>query len=82
MYLSLTLLQDTLFSRLYYPYWYYGLYYKSLEFGNIMFSLLDSVDSFKKIITYMLLLQADYTTDIDLRDVDLLDDIRKMASKT
>ena len=29
----------------------------------------------------MLLLQADYTTDIDFQNVDLLDDIRKMVYK-
>jgi hypothetical protein len=81
MYSSLTLLQDILFSKLHYPYLYYGLYYKSSEFGNVMLSLLDSVDSFEKIITYMLLLQADYTTDIDFDNVDLLDDIRKMVYK-
>lgn len=81
MYSSLTLLQDVLFSKLHYPYLYYGLYYKSSEFGNVMLSLLDSVDSFEKIITYMLLLQADYTTDIDFHNVDLLDDIRKMVCK-
>ena len=82
MYSSLTLLQDVLFSKLYYPYLYYGLYYKSSEFGNVMLSLLDSVDSFEKIITYMLLLQANYTTDIDFHNVDLLDnDIRKMVYK-
>jgi hypothetical protein len=46
-----------------------------------MLSLLDSVDSFEKIITYMLLLQADYTTDIDFHNVDLLDNIRKMVYK-
>jgi hypothetical protein len=46
-----------------------------------MLSLLDSVDSFEKIITYMLLLQADYTTDIDFHNVDLLDDIRKRVYK-
>jgi len=82
MYSSLTLLQDVLFSKLHYPYLYYGLYYKSSEFGNVMLSLLDSVDSFEKIITYMLLLQANYTTDIDFHNVDLLDnDIRKMVYK-
>jgi hypothetical protein len=81
MYSSLTLLQDVLFSKLHYPYLYYGLYYKSSEFGNVMLSLLDRVDSFEKIITYMLLLQADYTTDIDFDDVDLLDNIRKMVCK-
>lgn len=81
MYSSLTLLQDVLFSELHYPYLYYGLYYKSSEFGNVMLSLLDSVDSFEKIITYMLLLQADYTTDIDFHNVDLLDNIRKMVYK-
>ena len=82
MYSSLTLLQDVLFSNLHYPYLYYGLYYKSSEFGNVMLSLLDSVDSFEKIITYMLLLQANYTTDIDFHNVDLLDnDIRKMVYK-
>ena len=79
MYSSLTLLQDVLFSKLHYPYLYYGLYYKSSEFGNVMLSLLDSVDSFEKIITYMLLLQADYTTDIDFHDVDLQDDVRKIV---
>ena len=79
MYSSLTLLQDVLFSKLHYPYLYYGLYYKSSEFGNVMLSLLDNVD--EKIITYMLLLQADYTTDIDFQNVDLLDDIRKMVYK-
>ena len=83
MYSSLTLLQDVLFSKLHYPCLYYGLYYKSSEFGNVMLSLLeDRVDSFEKIITYMLLLQADYTTDIDFHNVDLLDnDIRKMVYK-
>jgi len=82
MYSSLTLLQDVLFSKLHYPYLYYGLYYKSSEFGNVMLSLLDSVDSFEKIITYMLLLQANYTTDIDFHNVDLLDnDIRKIVYK-
>jgi hypothetical protein len=78
---SLTLLQDVLFSKLHYPYLFYGLYYKSSEFGNVMLSLLDSVDSFEKIITYMLLLQADYTTYIDFRNVDLLDNTRKMLCK-
>ncbi len=83
MYSSLTLLQDVLFSKLCYPYLYYGLYYKSSEFGNVMLSLLDRcrVDSFEKIITYMLLLQADYTTDIDFRNVDLLDDLWKIVDK-
>jgi len=81
MYSSLTLLQDVLFSKLHYPYLYYGLYYKPSEFGNVMLSLLDSVDSFEKIITYMLLLQADYTTDIDFDNVDLLDNIRKRVNK-
>jgi hypothetical protein len=81
MYSSLTLLQDVLFSKLHYPYLYYGLYYKSSEFGNVMLSLLDSVDSFEKIITYMLLLQADYTTNIDFHNVDLVDNIRKMVYK-
>jgi hypothetical protein len=81
MYSSLTLLQDVLLSKLHYPYLYYGLYYKSSEFGNVMLSLLDRVDSFEKIITYMLLLQADYTTDIDFHNVDLLDNIRKMVCK-
>lgn len=85
MYSSLTLLQDVLFSELHYPYLYYGLYYKS-EFGNVMVSLLNSVDSFEKIITekiitYMLLLQADFTTDIDFDNVNLLDDIRKKVDK-
>jgi len=76
------LLLDVLFSKLHYPYLYYGLYYKSSEFGNVMLSLLDSVDSFEKIITYMLLLQANYTTDIDFHNVDLLDnDIRKIVYK-
>jgi hypothetical protein len=46
-----------------------------------MLSLLDSVDSFEKIITYMLLLQADYTTDIGYPDDELLDDINKMVHK-
>jgi hypothetical protein len=46
-----------------------------------MLSLLNSVDSFENIITYMLLLQADYTTDIDFYKVDLLDDINKMLYK-
>jgi len=81
MYSSLTSLQDVLFSKLHYPYLYYGLYYKSSEFGNVMLSLLDSVDSFEKIITYMLLLQADYTTDIDFQNVDLLDNIKIMLCK-
>jgi hypothetical protein len=81
MYSSLTLLQDVLFSKLHYPYLFYGLYYKSSEFGNVMLSLLNSVDSFENIITYMLLLQADYTTDVDFQDVDLLDDVNKMVSK-
>jgi hypothetical protein len=81
MYSSLTLLQDVLFSKLHYPYLYYGLYYKSSEFGNVMLSLLDSVDSFEKIITYMLLLQADYTADIDFRNVDLLDNTRIILCK-
>jgi hypothetical protein len=79
MYSGLTLLQDVLFSKLHYPYLYYGLYYKSSEFGNVMLSLLDRVDS--KIITYMLLLQADYTTDIDFDNVDLLDDVKKRVYK-
>jgi hypothetical protein len=79
MYSSLTLLQDVLFSELHYPYLYYGLYYKASEFGNVMLSLLDSVDSFEKIITYMLLLQADYTTDF--HNVDLLDNMKKMVYK-
>lgn len=81
MYSSVTLLQDVLFSKLYYPYLYYGLYYKSSEFGSVMLSLLNSVNSFEKIITYMLLLQANYTTDIDFHNVDLLDDIRKRIDK-
>jgi hypothetical protein len=81
MYSSLTLLQDVLFSKLHYPYLYYGLHYKSSEFGNVMLSLLDRVESFEKIITYMLLLQADYTTDIDFHNVDLVDDIKKMLYK-
>lgn len=81
MYSSLTLLQDVLFSKLYYPYLYYGLYYKSSEFGSVMLSLLNSVNSFEKIITYMLLLQADYTTDIDFDNVNLLDNIRKRIDK-
>lgn len=82
MYSSLTSLQDVLFSKLHYPYLYYGLYYKSSEFGSVMLSLLNSADSFEKIITYMLLLQADFTTDIDDFDnVDLLDDIRKKVDK-
>jgi hypothetical protein len=81
MYSSLTLLQDVLFSKLHYPYLYYGLYYKSSEFGNVMLSLLDRVDSFEKIITYMLLLQADYTTDIDFHDVNLLDNMKKIVYK-
>ena len=80
MYSSPTLLQDVLFSKLHYPYLYYGLYYKSSEFGSVMVSLLDRVDS--KIITYMLLLQADYTTDIDFDNVDLLDNIKKSVHKT
>ena len=75
MYSSLTFLQDVLLSKLHYPYLYYGLYYKSSEFGNVMLSLLDSVDPFEKIVTYTLLSQADYTTDIDFANVDLLDDI-------
>ena len=78
---SLTLLQDVLFSTLHYPYLYYGLYYKSSEFGNVMLSLLDEVDSSEKIIPYMLLLQADYTTDIDFDYVDLLDNVKKMVYK-
>ena len=69
MYSSLTLLQDVLFSKLHYPYLYYGLYYKPSEFGSVMLSLLNNVDSFEKIITYMLLLQADYTTDIDFHNL-------------
>lgn len=81
MYSSLTLLQDVLFSKLHYPYLYYGLYYKPSEFGSVMLSLLNSVDSFEKIITYMLLLQADYTSDIDFDNVDLLDDIRKRVDR-
>ena len=81
MYSSLTLLQDVLFSKLHYPYLYYGLYYKPSEFGNVMLSLLNSVDSFEKIVTYMLLLQADYTTDIDFDNVNLIDDIRKRVDK-
>ena len=81
MYSSLTSLQDVLFSKLHYPYLYYGLYYRSSEFGNVMLCLLDSVDSFEKIITYMLLLQADYTTDIDFQNVDLLDDIWTIICK-
>jgi len=81
MYSSLTLLQDVLFSKLHYPYLYYGLYYRSSEFGNVMLCLLDSVDSFEKIITYMLLLQANYTTDIDFHNVDLLDNIRIILCK-
>ena len=81
MYTSLTLLRDVLFSKLYYPYLYYGLYYKPSEFGSVMLSLLNSVDSFEKIITYMLLLQADYTSDIDFDNVNLLDDLRKRVDK-
>jgi hypothetical protein len=81
MYSGLNLLQDVLFSKLHYPYLYYGFLYKSSEFGNVMLSLLNSVDSFEKIITYMLLLQADFTTDIDFDNVNLLDDIRKMVDK-
>lgn len=81
MYSSLIFLQDVLFSKLYYPYLYYGLYYKSSEFGSVMLSLLNSVDSFERIVTYMLLLQADYTTDIDFDNIDLLDDIRKKVDK-
>jgi hypothetical protein len=46
-----------------------------------MLSLLDSFDSFEKIIPYMLLLQADYTTNIDFDNVDLLDNIRIMLCK-
>jgi hypothetical protein len=46
-----------------------------------MLSLLDSVDSFEKIVTYMLLLQANYTTDIDFHNVDLLDNIRIILCK-
>jgi hypothetical protein len=46
-----------------------------------MLSLLDSVDSFEKIITYMLLLQADYTADIDFDNVDLLDNTRIILCK-
>ena len=79
MYSSLTLLQDVLFSKLRYPYLFYGLYYKPSEFGNVMLSLLDNVD--EKIITYMLLLQADYTTDSDLYNIDLLDDANQMICK-
>jgi len=75
------LLQDVLFSKLHYPYLYYGLYYRSSEFNSVMLSLLDSVDSFEKITTYMLLLQANYTSDIDFRNVDLLDNTRIMLSK-
>lgn len=81
MYSSLTLLQDVLFSKLHYPYLYYGLYYKSSEFGNVMLSLLNRIDSFEKIITYMLSLQADYTTDVDFDNVDLLDDVKKRVYK-
>jgi len=81
MYSSLTLLQDVLFSKLHYPYLYYGLYYRSSEFSSVMLSLLDSVDSFEKITTYLLLLQANYTSDIDFRNVDLLDNTRIMLSK-
>ena len=81
MYTSLTLLRDVLFSELYYPYLYYGLYYKPSEFGSVMLSLLNSVDSFEKIIIYMLLLQADYTSDIDFDNVNLLDDLRKRVDK-
>lgn len=81
MYSSLTFLQDVLFSKLQYPYLYYGLYYKSSEFGSVMLSLLNSVDSFEKIIIYMLLLQADFTTGIDFKRVNLLDDISKMKDK-
>ncbi|MCC5994566.1 MAG: hypothetical protein LM587_03185 [Candidatus Aenigmarchaeota archaeon] len=58
---------------------FYGLYYKPSEFGNVMLSLLDNVD--EKIITYMLLLQADYTTDSDLYNIDLLDDANQMICK-
>jgi len=81
MYSSLTLLQDVLFSKLHYPYLYYGLYYRSSEFSSVMLSLLDSVDSFEKITTYMLLLQANYTSDIDFHNVDLLDDISVILCK-
>jgi len=48
MYSSLTLLQDVLFSKLHYPYLYYGLYYKSSEFGNVMLSLLDMLIHLKR----------------------------------
>jgi hypothetical protein len=78
MYSSLTLLQDVLFSKLHYPYLYYGLRYKSSEFGNVMLSLLDRVEAFEKIIIYMLLLQADYTIDFYFYDDDVLDTIGKM----
>ena len=81
MYSSLTLLQDVLFSKLHYPYLYYGLYYRSSEFSSVLLSLLDSVDSFEKITTYMLLLQANYTSDIDFHNVDLLDDISVILCK-
>ena len=81
MHSSLTLLQDVLFSKLHYPYLYYGLYHKSSEFGSVMLSLLNSVDSFEKIITYMLLLQADYTTGIDFDNVNLLDDLWNRVDK-
>lgn len=81
MYTSLTLLRDVLFSKLYYPYLYYGFYYEPSEFGSVMLSLLNSVDSFEKIIIYMLLLQADYTSDIDFDNVNLLDDLRKRVDK-
>jgi len=60
---------------------YYGLYYEPSEFGSVMLSLLNSVDSFEKIIIYMLLLQADYTSDIDFDNVNLLDDLRKRVDK-
>jgi hypothetical protein len=46
-----------------------------------MLSLLDEVDSSEKIIPYMLLLQADYTTDIDFDNVDLLDNVRIVMYK-
>jgi hypothetical protein len=46
-----------------------------------MLSLLNRIDSFEKIITYMLSLQADYTTDVDFDNVDLLDDVKKRVYK-
>jgi len=81
MYSSPTLLQDVLFSKLHYPHLYYGLSYTP-EFGSVMLSLLDIVDPFENIITYMLLLKADYTTDIDFDNVDLTDPIKLWIDKS